>query len=169
MEALQGIKVLDLTRLLPGSFASLMLADYVIEVVMIEDPAGEPGRHGSFYRRTGWSPPLLCRNKKSVTLNLRTAGGRTLLKHLSRVADVLLENFRPGYLDGLGLGFSIYAKSIRDWIYCLVWSMGQNGPCRNEPGHDINYIGRTGRPWTNCCAWHEHDASRCPDSRFYGV
>lgn len=146
MQALEGIRVLDLTRLLPGSFTSLILADNGAEVIMVEDPnGGEPGRI---------SPPLikglsarhlmLNRNKKSITLNLRTKRGQTILLELVKTADILVENFRPGFMDKLGIGYQALQKVNPKLIYCAVTGFGQTGPERDRPGHDINYLSRTG-------------------------
>jgi crotonobetainyl-CoA:carnitine CoA-transferase CaiB-like acyl-CoA transferase len=145
VQALEGVKVLDLTRLLPGSFTSLMLADYGAEVIMVEHPAGEPGRHiGPFIKGLSARHLLLNRNKKSITLDLKKARGRELLIELAKKADVLIENFRPGYMDGLGLGYSRLKEINPTLIYCSLTGYGQTGPDRDKPGHDINYISNTG-------------------------
>ena len=145
MQALQGIKILDLTRLLPGSFTSLMLADYGAEVIMVEDPAGEPGRHtGPFINGLSGRHLLLNRNKKSITLNIRDPRGRELFIKLAKKADVIIENFRPGYMERLGLGHDRLLEINPKLIFCSLSGYGQTGPNRNEPGHDINYISKTG-------------------------
>ncbi|MDD5171105.1 MAG: CoA transferase [Syntrophales bacterium] len=145
MQALEGIKVLDLTRLLPGSFTSLMLADYGAEVVMVEDPAGEGGRHiGPFIKGLSSRHLMLGRNKRSITLNLRKPQGQALLIELAGHADVLIENFRPGYMERLGLGYERLREINEKLIFCSLTGYGQTGPDRDRPGHDINYISRTG-------------------------
>ena len=106
--AFSGVKVLDLSRLLPGPFCSMLLADFGAEVIKVEDPKG-----GDYIR---WWPPLLGensgfhivlnRNKRSLTLNLKKPAGKDILLQLAASADVLLEGFRPGVMDRLGLGYA---------------------------------------------------------------
>ena len=145
MPALEGIKILDLTRLLPGSFTSLLLADYGAEVIMVEDTTGEGGRHiGPFVEGLSYRHLMLNRNKKSITLNLRTPRGRELLAELIKNADVLIENFRPGYMDKLNLGYQRLQEINSQLIFCSLTGYGQTGPDRDRPGHDINYISKTG-------------------------
>lgn len=146
MTPLAGVRVLDLTRLFPGSFTSLLLADYGAEVIMVEDPAGgETGRksppfiHGLSARHL-----MLNRNKKSITLNLRIKQGQELLLKLVETADVLVENFRPGFMDKLGIGYADLKEANPKLIYCAITGYGQTGPARNRPGHDINYISEAG-------------------------
>ncbi|MGO9136160.1 MAG: CaiB/BaiF CoA transferase family protein [Syntrophales bacterium] len=143
--ALEGVKILDLTRLLPGSFTSLMLADYGADVIMVEHPAGEPGRHvGPFIKGLSARHLLLNRNKKSITLDLKKRRARELLIDLAKESDVLIENFRPGYMDRLGLGYGRLKEINPKLIYCSLTGYGQTGPDRDKPGHDINYISDTG-------------------------
>lgn len=145
MQALEGINVLDLTRLLPGSYTSLMLADYGAEVIMVEEPAGEGGRHvGPFINGLSARHLMLNRNKKSITLNLRKTRGQELLIGLAKKADVLVENFRPGTLERLGLGYNRLKDVNPRLIFCSLTGYGQSGPDRDKPGHDINYISKTG-------------------------
>jgi crotonobetainyl-CoA:carnitine CoA-transferase CaiB-like acyl-CoA transferase len=143
---LKGIQVLDLSRLLPGPFCSLILADLGAEVIKVEDPSG-----GDYAR---WLPPLkndvgiyflaLNRNKKSITLHLRTPKGVELFKKLARTADVILESFRPGVLDRLGIGYKVLKKINPKIIFCSITGYGQDGPYRDLAGHDLNYIGLSG-------------------------
>ncbi|NPV27955.1 MAG: CoA transferase [Firmicutes bacterium] len=146
MLALEGIRVLDLTRLLPGSFTTLMLADYGAEVIMVEDPAGgEPGRNSPpFIQGLSARHLILQRNKKSITLNLRSKRGQELFQALVKTADVLVENFRPGVMDRFGLGYSRLKEANSQLIYCSITGYGQTGPDRDKPGHDINYISQAG-------------------------
>ncbi|MCL8383319.1 CaiB/BaiF CoA transferase family protein [Xanthobacter aminoxidans] len=144
--ALAGLKVLDLTRLLPGAFCSLMLADLGADVLKIEQP------EGGDYNRT--FPPLnraesgsfllLNRNKKSLTLNLKSEEGRAILLNLVKDADVLLEGFRPGVMDRLGLGYDALAEINPRLVYCAISGYGQDGPSRLKPGHDLNYLAEAG-------------------------
>jgi crotonobetainyl-CoA:carnitine CoA-transferase CaiB-like acyl-CoA transferase len=143
---LDGIKVLDLTRLLPGPFCTMFLADFGAEVIKIE----ETGR-GDYAR---WSPPLLKgvgvrhlivnRGKKSLTLNLKTPEGKEILLKLARQADVLVEGFRPGVMDRLELGYENLKKENPRLVYCAITGFGQDGPYRDRPGHDLNYISIAG-------------------------
>jgi len=143
VDALQDIRVLDLARLLPGNFCTLLLADYGADVLKIEDPdRGDYGR---------WYPPLvrtqsayflgLNRNKRSMKLNLKTDGGRAIFMQLAERSDVILEGFRPGVTARLGIGYDAVRKVNTGIIYCSISGFGQDGPYRDKVGHDINYIG----------------------------
>lgn len=143
---LSGIKVLDLTRLLPGPFCTMFLADFGAEVIKIE----EPGK-GDYAR---WSPPLwqgvgvrhliVNRGKKSLTLNLKTPEGKEIFRQLARQADLVVEGFRPGVMDRLGLGYEALKKENPRLVYCAITGFGQDGPYRDRPGHDVNYISIAG-------------------------
>jgi crotonobetainyl-CoA:carnitine CoA-transferase CaiB-like acyl-CoA transferase len=146
MQPLAGTLVLDLTRLLPGGLCSLMLADLGADVLKIE----EPGR-GDYLRAF---PPLghtqsalftaLNRGKRSMTLNLKSDSGRALLLDLVRQADVLLEGFRPGVLERLGVGYPVLHEANPRLIVCAISGYGQHGPLRDRVGHDLNYLGYAG-------------------------
>jgi alpha-methylacyl-CoA racemase len=141
--ALEGVRVLDLTRLLPGGYATLLLADMGADVVKVEQPD-----RGDYIRAT---PPMvdgtsaahiaLNRNKRSITLNLKTDGGRDALLRLVERFDVLVEGFRPGVMDRLGVGYEALAKRSPSIIYCAISGYGQDGPRAQDAGHDLNYIG----------------------------
>ncbi|MFL5865460.1 MAG: CaiB/BaiF CoA transferase family protein [Solirubrobacteraceae bacterium] len=148
---LHGLTVLDLSRLLPGGFCSLLLADFGADVIKVEDTA-----MGDYIR---WSPPYyegaadtassalflsLNRGKRSIRLNLKTDGGREALLRLVRDADVLLESFRPGVLDRLGVGYERLRRENPRLVYCAISGYGQDGPSRNRSGHDMNYLGLNG-------------------------
>lgn len=143
---LEGVRVLDLSRLLPGGYATLVLADLGADVVKVE----EPGR-GDYIR---WTPPMagefsashvaLNRNKRSITLNLKIEAGRDLLLELGKRFDVLVESFRPGVLDRLGVGYDALSRINPRLVYCAITGYGQNGPRASEAGHDINYTGYAG-------------------------
>jgi len=135
---------LDLTRLLPGPYGTMLLGDLGAEVIKIEEP-----EQGDYAR---WNPPhingigsrhlLLNRNKKSITLNLKMPEGKAILSQMVKDgADVLIEQFRPGVMDRLGLGYKDMAKVNPRLIYCSLTGFGQDGPYKNVAGHDINYIG----------------------------
>lgn len=146
MSALSGIKVLDLTRLLPGPYCTLMMADYGAEVIKIEEPD-----KGDYIR---WREPAIegigarhltiNRNKKSIELNLKTEVGKEIFKKMAANADVIIESFRPDVMKRLGLGYDEISKLNEGIIYCSLTGYGQTGPYRKLPGHDINYIGYSG-------------------------
>jgi crotonobetainyl-CoA:carnitine CoA-transferase CaiB-like acyl-CoA transferase len=148
---LEGIRVLDLSRLLPGGFCSLLLADFGAEVLKVEDTG-----MGDYIR---WSPPYyegaedsakgslflaLNRNKRSIRLNLKSDEGKRILLELVRDHDVVLESFRPGVLDRLGVGFERMRQENPRLVYCAITGYGQDGPLRDRSGHDMNYLGLVG-------------------------
>jgi alpha-methylacyl-CoA racemase len=145
--ALDGLRILDLTRLLPGGFCSLMLADFGADVIKVEDTG-----MGDYIR---WSPPYyegahesarsalflaLNRGKRSIRLDLKHDRGKEVLLALARDADILIESFRPGVLDRLGVGYDRLEQENPGLIYCAITGYGQDGPNRDRPGHDINYL-----------------------------
>ena len=143
-----GLKVLDLTRLLPGPAATLHLADLGAEVIKIEDTgagdyarsmgtAGKPGEDSLFFK-------LLNRNKRSLRLDLKNSRGVEVFLRLARGADVIIEGFRPGVVDKLGIGYETVRASNRRIVYCSISGYGQTGPWRERAGHDINYIATAG-------------------------
>ncbi len=143
---LSGIRVLDLTRLLPGAFCTMLLADMGADVVKVEDPDG-----GDYMR---WTPPLvdgqsalfnaLNRNKRSVALNLKAAQGRDLLLRLVESADVLVEGNRPGVMGRLQLGWDVLHARNPRLVMCSITGYGQSGPFAARAGHDINYMATAG-------------------------
>jgi crotonobetainyl-CoA:carnitine CoA-transferase CaiB-like acyl-CoA transferase len=144
--AFAGVKVLDVSRLLPGPFCSMLLADFGADVVKIEDPKG-----GDYIR---WWPPLLGknsgfhvvlnRNKRSLTLNLKKPEAKEIFRQLVAGADVVLEGFRPGVMDRLGLGYEALRAINPRLIYCAITGYGANGPRAQRAGHDINYLALNG-------------------------
>lgn len=151
---LAGVRVLDLSRLLPGAYCSLLLADLGAVIVKVEDMKG-----GDYLR---WIPPLvnsygvyyhaMNRNKRSIALDLAATKGKSVFKRLVADFDVVLESFRPGVMDRLGLGYSVLQTLNPRLVYCAISGYGQDGPYRLRAGHDINYIsiagilGATGAP-----------------------
>lgn len=151
---LRGIKVLDLSRLLPGPFCSLLLADLGAEVLKVEDTG-----MGDYVR---WTPPYgggedaqrrgvasaqfnaLNRNKRSIQLDLKSDAGKEILLKLVAEHDVVLESFRPGVLDKLGVGYETMKGAKPDLVYCAITGYGQDGPFAKRAGHDMNYLGLTG-------------------------
>ncbi len=144
---LSGIRILDLSRLLPGAYASQMLADFGADVIKIEEPgSGDYGRSMPPHGPGGMSLYFLAinRNKRSVTLNLKAAAGREVFLRLVSRADVVLESFRPGVLERLGLGYEQLKEVNSGLIYCAITGYGQDGPYRLRAGHDLNYAGYAG-------------------------
>lgn len=143
---LSGVRVLDLTRLLPGGFATAMLADLGAEVVKVE----QPGK-GDYMR---WDDPKIGsesahnwtndRNKHSVALNLKDPRGVEALKAMAEHADIIFEGFRPGVVDRLGVGYETIKKINPKIVYCSLTGYGQDGPLSRDPGHDLNYAARAG-------------------------
>ncbi len=143
---LAGFKMLDLSRLLPGPYCSLLLADLGMEVLKIEDP-----EQGDYMRLMG---PIrkkdsayflsLNRNKKSMVLNLKVKEGKEIFYQLINTYDIILEGFRPGVIDRLGIGYEELKKRNPEVILCSLSGYGQDGPYRDRSGHDINYIGLGG-------------------------
>ena len=141
MRPLDGITVLDLTRLLPGAAATQLLADFGAEVTKIEAPGGDYARHmpplidgeGAVFRATH-------RGKKSLELNLKTTEGKGALIRLAARADVLIEGFRPGVMKRLGLDYEALQPVNERLIYVSLTGYGQAGPYAAMAGHDINYI-----------------------------
>jgi crotonobetainyl-CoA:carnitine CoA-transferase CaiB-like acyl-CoA transferase len=143
---LTGLRVLDLTRLLPGAYCTLLLADMGADVIKVEEP-----QTGDYMR---WTPPLvdgqsvlfnaLNRNKRSVTLDLKSETGRELLLRLVDGSDVLVEGNRPGVMDRLGVGWeALHARNPR-LVLCSITGYGQDGPFASRAGHDLNYMATAG-------------------------
>jgi alpha-methylacyl-CoA racemase len=143
---LEGIFVLDFSTLVPGPMASLLLAEAGAEVVKVERPGrGEEMR--SYVPRWGSDSAnfaMLNRGKSSVTLDLKTAEGAEHARDLARRADIVLEQFRPGVMDRLGLGYEALRSLNPRLIYCSMTGYGASGPKSQRAGHDLNYIGDTG-------------------------
>ena len=148
---LDGIRVLDLSRLLPGPFCSLLLADYGAEVVKVEDTGA-----GDYIR---WAAPAvegvedsaksvrflaLNRNKASVRLDLKDPAGKEAFLRLVEGADVVLESFRPGVMDRLGVGYEALRERNDKIVLCAISGYGADGPFTARAGHDMNYLGRVG-------------------------
>lgn len=144
--ALDGIRVLDLTRLLPGAFCSLMLADNGAEVIKVEQPGvGDYNRSfAPINKHESGSFLLLNRNKKSLTLNLKKDAGKDILLRLAAQADVLIEGFRPGVMARLGLDYERLRQINARLVYCSISGFGQTGPYSQVAAHDLNYMGIAG-------------------------
>ena len=146
-QPLKGIRILDLSRLLPGAYASQMLADFGADVIKVEEPgSGDYGRFMPPHGAGGVSLYFFTinRNKRSITLNLKSAEGREIFLRMVRKADVVLESFRPGVMERLGLGYDQLKEANPGIIYCAISGYGQDGPYRLRAGHDLNYAGYAG-------------------------
>lgn len=145
-ELLSGIRVLDLTRLLPGPYATLLLADLGADVLKIEEPRlGDPVRAVPPFRE-GRSARFeaLNRNKKSLTLDLKKPEGLRVFYKLVERSDVVVEGFRPGVAGRLGIDYERVRAVNPRIVYCSLSGYGQTGPYRDHVGHDINYVARAG-------------------------
>jgi alpha-methylacyl-CoA racemase len=151
VSALSDVKVLDLSRLLPGGFCSLLLADFGAEVLKVEDTGT-----GDYVR---WSEPryegadesagsalflALNRGKRSIRVNLKAQRGREVLLRLVREYDVLLESFRPGVMERLGVGYERLRRENPRLVYCAITGYGRDGPYTSRSGHDMNYLALNG-------------------------
>ena len=157
MLPLEGMQVLDLSQMLPGGLCTQILADLGADVIKIENPRGGDGfrsappligANGSFFH-------ILNRNKKSMTLNIKTAVGRDIFRGMATTADVIIENARPGTMKEFGLAYEDIKGLNPKIIYCSLTCFGQTGPYRERPSHDINilatsgildFLGEKGRP-----------------------
>jgi len=137
--ALEDIVVLDLTKVLAGPYCGSILADFGATVIKVEPPVkGDDGRHyGPYQNGESLYYANLNRGKKGVTLNLKTSEGKELFKMLVKKADVLIENYRPGVMDRLGLGYSVLKEINPRLIYGAITGFGSNGPYAQRPGYDI--------------------------------
>jgi len=145
MGALSGLRVLDVTQVMAGPFCSMILADLGADVVKIEPPAGDSTRQMPGARnRESPSFNAVNRGKRSVVLDLKTPQGRDALKRLARGADVFVENFRPGVLDGLGLGYASLSAINPRIVYASISGYGQTGPDREKGGFDLVAQGVSG-------------------------
>ena len=142
---LSGIRVLDLTQYLPGPYLTKMMADHGAEVIKVETPEGEPTRkmgtpvagQTGYFRETQ-------RNKKSIVLNLKDVEDRESLLQLAEKSDVLVESFRPGVVDRLGIGYATLRERAPSIVYCSISAFGQTGPLRERPAHDLSIQAMTG-------------------------
>ena len=155
MLPLEGINILDLTRLAPGPHCTMILADLGAEVLKIEEPGPPTGRRAeqaagqpTQWQVTGldrYSPfNALNRNKRSMGLNLKAEAGRDIFLRLADTADVVVEEFRPGVARRLGIDYDTLRPRNPRLIYCAITGYGQDGPYRHHVGHDINYISMAG-------------------------
>src|SRR5262249_41589790 len=140
MGSLSGIRVVDFSRVVTGPYCTMLLGDLGAEVIKVEQPGkGDDTR--------AWGPPFVCgestyflclnRNKKSICLDLQTSEGHEQARKLIRRSDILVENFRPGTMDRLGLGYDTLKAEQPGLIYCAISGFGQSGPYRDRAGYDV--------------------------------
>ncbi|MBI2541936.1 CoA transferase [Candidatus Woesearchaeota archaeon] len=141
---LKSIKVLDLSTLLPGPLCSLFLADLGAEVIKVESLNGDFMRHFEMLGKKSPYFSALNRNKKSIAINLKAAEGRKIFIDIAKDTDVIIEGFRPGKSDALGIGYKSIKKVNPKIVYCSISGYGQKGPYKNKAGHDLNYSGLSG-------------------------
>ncbi|MFB5196395.1 CaiB/BaiF CoA transferase family protein [Neobacillus sp. KR4-4] len=142
---LKGIKVIDFTNYLPGPFATLRLAELGADIIKVEPPEGDPARHtGISKQRDGFVFLANNRQKKSIILNLKEKEGYDIACKLISQADVVIESFRPGVMEKLGLGYEAVQKVKPDIIYCSISGYGQRGLLSKLGNHDINYMALSG-------------------------
>ena len=152
--ALEGIKIIDLTRLAPGPYCTMILADLGADVIKVEEPGPPTGRRAE---QAGEAPdarqrPLeqevhynaLNRNKRSIGLNLKHQDARNIFYKMTETADVVVEEFRPGVTKRLGIDYETLSGINPRVIYCAITGYGQDGPYEDVVGHDINYISTAG-------------------------
>lgn len=148
MGALNGLKILDFSTLLPGPYATMVLADLGADVLrvssksrvdlVLEWPPRVPGT------QVNAPAAMLTRNKKTISLNLKHPKAREIVFRLVQEYDIVLDQFRPGVMDRLGIGYEALKAHNPRLIYCALTGYGQTGPLRDTPGHDINYLSRSG-------------------------
>lgn len=136
--ALEGIKVLDLSRTVPGPFCTMVLADMGADVTKIDAPGYQMGMLPDQEKQAAYD--FLSRNKKSIVLNLKTEEAREVFRKLATEADVVMEAFRPGVAKKLGVDYDTISELNPRLVYCSLTGFGQDGPYRDLPGHDPNYI-----------------------------
>jgi crotonobetainyl-CoA:carnitine CoA-transferase CaiB-like acyl-CoA transferase len=158
VKALEGLRVLDLSRMLSGPYATMLLADLGAEVIKIEEPrGGDPMRAVEPYITPEMSAYFasINRNKRSVTLDLKTDEGKQIVLELAKKCDVVLENFRPGTMESLGLGYETLKTANPEIIHCSITGFGESGPLRDYPSFDLviqamsgqmSITGEPGRP-----------------------
>ncbi len=141
-----GIRVLDLSRLLPGPFCAMILADLGADVIKVESTLlGDPMRAAPPQVGTdSWYFLSINRNKRSLAVNLRRKEGRDVLLRLVRTADVIIESYCPGQAESLGIGYEDLQPLNPGLVYCSISGFGQQGPFRDRPGHDLSYAALAG-------------------------
>ncbi|MBN1905348.1 MAG: CoA transferase [Deltaproteobacteria bacterium] len=155
LQALSGLTVLDLSRFAPGPFCTGILGDMGADIIKIEEAGRPSGRRAENGKGKGmpevreFAPPdspydPSNRNKRSIGINLKSDAGREIFYRLAKKADIVVEGFRPGVTDRLGIGYEKLREINRRIIYCAITGYGQDGPYKFLPGHDVNYISQAG-------------------------
>jgi len=142
MGVLDGIKIIELARVAPGEFCTMMLADMGADVLKIETPEPRGTGDAGAARRAAFA--FVNRNKRSLALNLKSAEGQSIFTRLAASADIVVEGFRPGVMKRLGADYETLAAVNPRLIYCSLSGFGQDGPYRNYPAHDMNYLSLAG-------------------------
>lgn len=137
--ALDGMRVIEITQVMSGPFCGLLLADLGADVIKVEKPEGDDSRRMAPPTLNGESAAFMAinRNKRGISLDLKTQKGQEILRNLAATADVLIENFRPGTMEGLGLSYSDLSTLHPSLIYCSISGFGQTGPYRDRGGFDL--------------------------------
>ncbi|MEM3953047.1 MAG: CoA transferase, partial [Nitrososphaerota archaeon] len=143
---LEGIRVLDFTRIMAGPFTTMLLGDLGADVIKVEPPGGDDTR--------SWGPPWIGvdsayfmsanRNKRSIVIDLKKPESRTIIEKLVKFSDVVVENFRPGVVKELGIDYEELSKLNPSIIYCSISGFGQTGPYRDKPGYDLVALAMSG-------------------------
>src|SRR3990167_6319349 len=136
--ALEGIRVLDVTQVMAGPFCAMMLADLGADVIKVEPPSGDSTRQ--MPGAVGTDTPAfnaVNRGKRSIVVNLKTSEGREVFARLARSTDIVVENYRPGVMNALGLDYETLARTNSRLIYASISGYGQTGPARNKGGFDL--------------------------------
>ena len=145
---LEGIRILDLSRMLPGPYCSMILADLGAEVIHVNNPRYPYANPPPFYQKGRYRESafnsILMRNKKSISLNLKNKQAKQIFYELVKKADIVLETFRPKVTTKLKIDYETLSKINKSLIYCSLTGYGQNGPYEQIAGHDMNYVGLCG-------------------------
>lgn len=146
MQALAGIKIIDFSKWLPGQYCSMVLGDFGAEIIKVEDICGDGTRSFFPQKEAGMSywHLALNRNKKGLAIDLRTREGKDIVHKLISEADVLIEGFRPGFMEKLGFAYEQVAQENPKLVYCSLTGFGQTGKYKHKPAHDLNVIGLSG-------------------------
>src|SRR5512143_3017280 len=139
MQPLNGMRVLDLSRVLAGPYCTMVLGDLGADVIKVESPEGDETRRWGPPFARGESAYYLCvnRNKRGIVVDFKTEAGRALIQELIKQSDILVENFRPGTLSRFSLDFESVSVINPSLIYCSITGFGQTGPLREKPGYDF--------------------------------
>jgi alpha-methylacyl-CoA racemase len=142
MGVLDGIKVLELARVPPAEMPGMIMADMGADVLKIETPEPDRAQDARWVRQTIHA--FVNRNKRSMALNLKAPEGQAIFQKLAAAADVVIEGFRPGVMDRLGAGYQALHRANPRLVYCSLSGFGQDGPYRDRPAHDMNYLSLAG-------------------------